>query len=108
MVKAVQAATGWPVTAEELLRIGERATNLAHVFNVREGFSRKDDTLPDRLFTPLENGPLAGVGISRPEFERAMADLYIAKGWNPETGAPTRKRLKTLDIEWAADLMKAA
>ncbi len=108
VVRAVQAATGWPVTVEELMRIGERATNLAHVFNVRQGFSRKDDTLPERLFTPLENGPLAGVGISREQFEQAMTDLYIAKGWNPETGAPTRERLKALDIEWAADLMEAA
>jgi aldehyde:ferredoxin oxidoreductase len=103
VLRAVRAATGWPVTVEELMRVGERATNLAHVFNVREGFSRRDDTLPDRLFTPLENGPLAGVGISREQFERAMTDLYIAKGWNPETGAPTRERLKALDIEWAAD-----
>ena len=38
----------------ELLRIGERATNLARLFNVREGFSGADDTLPERLFQPLE------------------------------------------------------
>jgi aldehyde:ferredoxin oxidoreductase len=108
VVSAVRAATGWDATVQELLRIGERATNLARAFNAREGFSRQDDTLPDRLFAPLENGPLQGVGISREEFERAMTDLYLAKGWDPETGMPTRERLKALDIEWAADLMEAA
>jgi len=104
-VEAVRAATGWDVSVEDLLRIGERATNLARVFNIREGFSRKDDTLPDRLFTPLENGALAGVVLPRAEFEQAMTELYVVKGWDPETTRPTRQRLAALGIEWAADLM---
>jgi len=104
-VNAVRAATGWDVSTNDLLRVGERATNLAHTFNMREGFSRKDDTLPERLFQPLENGALQGVAIPRKEFEDAMTELYIAKGWDPNTGKPTRERLRALDIEWAADLM---
>lgn len=97
-VQAVRAATGWDdFSTEELLRIGERATNLARIFNDREGFSRQDDCLPERLFTPLENGALKGVALSREEFERALSELYRIKGWNPETGAPTRERLRTLD-----------
>jgi aldehyde:ferredoxin oxidoreductase len=105
IVAAVRAATSWDVTVEELLRIGERATNLARVFNIREGFSRVDDTLPDRLFQPLEGGALAGVGMSREEFERTLTDLYEIKGWDPITSAPTRRRLQELGIEWAADLI---
>jgi aldehyde:ferredoxin oxidoreductase len=106
VVQAVRAATGWDdFTTEELLRVGERATNLAHTFNYREGFSRKDDTLPERLFTPLQAGALTGVALSRDEFERALTELYRVKGWNPETGAPMRERLRALDIEWAADVM---
>jgi aldehyde:ferredoxin oxidoreductase len=104
-VSAVHAATGWDVSVDDLMRIGERATNLARVFNIREGFSRKDDTLPDRLFTPLENGALAGVALPRAEFEQAMTELYLAKGWDPNTAQPTRERLASLSIEWAADLM---
>jgi aldehyde:ferredoxin oxidoreductase len=105
VVEVVRAATGWNLTVQDILRIGERATNLARAFNIREGFSRKDDTLPERLFQPLENGALAGVGIPRAEFERAMSELYAYKGWNPDTGAPTRERLRALDIEWVADLI---
>ena len=104
-VQAVRAATGWDVTVQDLLRVGERATNMAHVFNMREGFSRKDDALPERLFQPLENGALQGVALPRAEFEQAMTDLYNVKGWDPNTGRPTRERLAALDIEWAADLM---
>ncbi len=105
VVEAVRAASGWDFDKEELLRIGERATNLARVFNVREGFSRRDDTLPDRLFQPLESGALAGTGMSRDEFEATLTALYRAKGWDPETARPTRERLEALDIGWAADLM---
>ena len=108
VVAAVRAATGWEVTVDELLAVGERATNLARVFNAREGFSRADDRLPPRLFAPLENGPLAGTAIDRDAFERALTDLYLAKGWDPATGLPTRERLRRLDIEWSADLAGVA
>ena len=107
VVAAVRATTGWDVTVQDLLWVGERATNLARVFNIREGFSRKDDSLPDRLFQPLEGGALAGVGISREEFEQTLTDLYEIKGWDPVTSAPTRRRLQELGIEWAADLIGA-
>ncbi|PKO22030.1 MAG: aldehyde ferredoxin oxidoreductase [Chloroflexi bacterium HGW-Chloroflexi-1] len=108
VVGVVAAASGWDVTVDELLRIGERATNLARVFDVREGFSRKDDTLPERLFQPLETGPLAGVGISRDDFEAAMTALYEFKGWDPVTAAPTRARLEALGVGWAAEMIEAA
>lgn len=105
LVGAMSAATGWKVTIEEMQRIGERATNIARAFNVREGFTRKDDVLPERLFTALENGLLQGTAISKPDFERTMLQLYRAKGWDTENGAPTRTRLRELGIEWVADLI---
>jgi len=105
VLTAVTAASGWEISAEDLLRIGERATNLARLFNVREGFTRRDDTLPERLFQPLENGALAGVAIPREEFEQTMTALYQLKRWDPLTTVPTRERLAELGLEWAADLV---
>ena len=105
LVGALHAATGWDVSIAEILQIGERATNLARAFNVREGFTRKEDMLPERMFVPLENGALQGVAISKSDFERTMTQLYIRKGWNPETGVPTLARLRELKIEWVADLV---
>ncbi len=102
---AVQSATGWDISIADLLQIGERATNLARIFNVREGFSREDDTLPERLFMPLENGALNGIGISKTDFDLALTDLYRVKGWDPISAMPTRQRLADLSIEWAADLL---
>ena len=106
VLDSVNAASGWNVKIEDLLEIGERATNLARVFNAREGFSRKDDTLPERLFTPLENGVLEGEIFPRDEFESALTTLYRIKGWDPETGIPTREKLETLSLGWAADLLE--
>ena len=107
VVASINAATGWKITMEEALQIGERATNMARVFNVREGFTRKDDTLPDRLFEGLQNGPLQGIPIPRDEFEQALTVLYKLKGWSPETGRPTRERLETLSLGWAAEMLEA-
>jgi aldehyde:ferredoxin oxidoreductase len=102
VLTAVRAATGWDVTVEELLEVGERAVTMARVFNVREGFTRADDRLPDRLHAPLENGALAGTAIPRDDFEAAITRLYLLKGWDPATGAPTEGRLRALGLVWTA------
>jgi aldehyde:ferredoxin oxidoreductase len=106
VVNALRAATGWDVTLQEVLQMGERATNLARAFNVRAGFSRQEDSLPERLFQPLENGALTGAAISKDEFEKTMSALYRLKGWDPATTAPTRAKLRELGIEWVADLLE--
>lgn len=108
VLAAVKVVTGWDMTMEELLQIGERATNLARIFNVREGFTRKDDVLPERLFQPLENGALQGHAMPREEFERALTQLYQLKGWDPASGGPTRKKLEELSLGWAASKFEQA
>ena len=105
VVESVNAATDWELTLDELLLIGERATNMARVFNAREGFSRKDDVLPERLYQGLENGALKGESMPRGDFERALTVLYGLKGWDPETGNPTREKLEALSLGWAADML---
>lgn len=106
VVKIVNAATGWNFSLIDLLKIGERATNLARIFNLREGFTPQDDRLPERIFTPSETHALTGHGIEHGEFDRAMRDLYDLKDWNRETGIPSRQRLNELDIAWASDLLE--
>jgi aldehyde:ferredoxin oxidoreductase len=106
VVKIVNAATGWNLSLIDLLKIGERATNLARIFNLREGFTPQDDRLPERIFMPSEAGALTGLGIDHTEFDRAMRDLYVLKDWNWETGIPSLQRLNELDIAWALDLIE--
>jgi aldehyde:ferredoxin oxidoreductase len=61
-----RAGTGWKTSLRELLKRRERTVTMARVFNLREGFGRKDDTLPDRLFEPWESDPPAGQGDRPP------------------------------------------
>jgi aldehyde:ferredoxin oxidoreductase len=105
VIFSIEAATGWKISMEQALEIGERATNMARIFNLREGFSRVDDTLPERLFQGLENGALQGQAMSRPEFEQALTSLYQIKGWDPHSGIPTQERLEALSLGWASDLL---
>lgn len=96
----VQAITGWNISLWELLKAGERATTMARVFNVREGLTRRDDRLPQRLFEPLPSGPLKGATISRDEFEAALSTYYAQMGWDSDTGVPTRGKLLELNLGW--------
>jgi aldehyde:ferredoxin oxidoreductase len=105
VLESVNLVTGWDLTIDDLLEIGERATNMARVFNAREGFSRKDDVLPERLYQGLENGALQGEAMPREAFDQALTVLYGLKGWDLETGDPTRERLEALKLGWAADLL---
>jgi aldehyde:ferredoxin oxidoreductase len=107
VVGAVRAATGWDIGVDDLLETGERAVNLARMFNVREGIAGAQDHLPPRLHQPLENGPLEGASIPRDQFERAIGELYALKGWNAD-GVPTPERLRALSLEWTAGRPGAA
>lgn len=42
-------ATGIEFTKEDVWALGERLNNLTRMFNIREGFTRKDDTLPEPI-----------------------------------------------------------
>ena len=99
LVRATEAVTGWKVSSWELMKVGERRTNLMRIFNAREGFGAKDDTLPDRLFEPLIGGPTEGKSIDRIAFEKAKRDYYGMAGWDIETGNPTAGKLKELGLE---------
>ena len=68
-------------------------------FNIREGIGMETDTLPDRLFEPLESGVYRGVAIPRDEFEAAIRLYYQMRGWD-EQGCPTPGALYALDIGW--------
>lgn len=97
----VRAVTGWDVTIDELIQLGIRRINLMRTFNAREGFTRKEDALPEKFFAPLGGtGPTAGIAVGRDEFEKALDLYYEMHGWTAN-GVPTPGALKKSDIEWA-------
>ncbi len=107
-VEIINAVTGWNTTAIELSRVGERALNLARVFNMREGLTRADDTLAPRYFEPMVDGALKGSHWTVEELEACKTSYYTLAGWDPQTGIPTRVKLAELGIGWAAEELAKA
>jgi aldehyde:ferredoxin oxidoreductase len=93
----VTAATGFDYPrVSDLERVGERVSTLARLFNVREGFAREADTLPDRnLKQPMAAGPAAGQVV---ELDPMLDEYYRLMGWNAQ-GVPERDRLISLGLE---------
>jgi aldehyde:ferredoxin oxidoreductase len=101
MVKMIQAVTGWDVTMDELLAVGERRLNMMRAFNAREGISRDQDKLPEKFFLkPLEEGPTEGWKVDKTEFENALTEYYRQCGWDEKSGIPTRDTLTRLGLDW--------
>jgi aldehyde:ferredoxin oxidoreductase len=100
-VDLVKSVTGWDVTLDELMKLGERRINMLRLFNAREGFDRSDDNPPKKFFKPLQgSGPTAGTALVRSEFETALDQYYNLMGWNLDGLAPEAK-LAELGLEWA-------
>ena len=102
----MEAVTGLIFTPDEVQKVGERVNNLAKAFNIREGFTRADDTFPERLMTePLKEGGSKGQLISKEDLKTMLDEYYTDRGWNPETGVPTRAKLTDLGLGYVADLL---
>jgi aldehyde:ferredoxin oxidoreductase len=100
MAKLYNLVTGLEMTPEELNVAGERISTLAKLINVREGKSRKDDTLPWKVTNqPItDEGPAKGSVVTQEELDLLLDDYYQARGWNVE-GIPTKAKLKELGLE---------
>lgn len=100
LIDLYQLATGWDLTTKEFRKAGERIFNLARAYCVREGVSRADDRLPERLMTePLPGGPAEGM-VNDLEMLELMKDAYYDfRGWDRLTGVPTREKLQELGLE---------
>ena len=91
----LSAVTGWDLTTDELMTIGERIYNLERWIMTKYGFSAKDDTLPKRLLEePMPEGPSKGQVV---ELDKMLKEYYELRGW--VDGKPTPEKLKELGIE---------
>jgi aldehyde:ferredoxin oxidoreductase len=102
----VRAVTGWNTSAFELANVGERAATMCRAFNIREGFTEKDDWLPDRFFNPHNTGALSETSVDPKELRKAKHLYYEMMGWESSTGIPTRGTLERLNIGWVSDLIE--
>jgi aldehyde:ferredoxin oxidoreductase len=89
--KALTALTGKGFTEKTLMDCGERIVNLERCFNVREGFSRKDDELPERFLSePFESSVV--------ELDKMLSRYYKLRGWS-EDGIPKKETLERLGLQ---------
>ena len=96
LARALAAVTGVEYTAGGIHHIGERIWNLERMYNLREGFSRADDTLPPRLLKePVAGGPAKGWIV---HLEPMLVEYYRSRGWDTH-GVPTAATLKRLDLD---------
>ncbi len=69
------AVTGWPFTALELHTVARRVVNARKCLNEREGWTRREDTLPPRLLQANEPPP-GEPGLSRQRLEIMISAYY--------------------------------
>ncbi len=93
--KAIEQSIGLKLEAAELLKAGERIVNLQRAFNIRLGLSSQDDTLPPRVLTSVEGGPIEG---RIPNFHQQLEEYYCLRKWEKD-GRPSKEKLLELGLE---------
>jgi aldehyde:ferredoxin oxidoreductase len=97
--KLIALSTGLVLTSKELKTIGERIYTLERTMLVKDGMTRKEDTLPKRYFDePIPEGPAQGEVILREAFDKMLDEYYRLHGWD-ENGVPKKISLKRLGLD---------
>lgn len=95
MAELFSSATGIEHSADDLLIAGERITNLERLFNLREGLTRADDTLPRRFLK--EALPDSKGNLHTVDLDRMLDEYYAARSWDSD-GKPLDETLKQLEL----------
>jgi len=95
IAKLINATTGWNYDYDDVDLIGIRAHTIKKAFNIREGWTEKDDELPWRWKNEaMHYGPGAGVFVTDEELEYMKKLYYEAKGWTPDGMIPKELLIK--------------
>ena len=94
--RTLTAVTGIQYATGDMIKVGERVWNLERLYNLREGFTSKDDTLPARLLNePAPDGSAKGWVV---HLEPMLKEYYRARGWDAY-GVPTPRKLAELELK---------
>jgi aldehyde:ferredoxin oxidoreductase len=96
VLEMIKITTGMDLSMDEVVAIADRVMNVERAFNLREGFRRRDDTLPERLLTePVADGPSAGMRLTRQDLDFMLDEYYMHRGWDLHS-IPLSERLQAL------------
>jgi aldehyde:ferredoxin oxidoreductase len=100
LAEIYSSMTGWEVSGEDLMTVGERVLNLQRMFNVREGVARADDQLPARVLQqPAFGFYEKEAQCATQNFDDMLDEYYNARKWDKQTGKPSEEILKELGLE---------
>jgi aldehyde:ferredoxin oxidoreductase len=103
MAELYTLVTGIEMPSQRLQKAGERIYNLEKAYNVREGWTRRDDYPPPRIMKdPIPNGVAKGSVVTEKEFEMMLNAYFEAREWNDE-GLPRKEKLIELGLEDMAE-----
>lgn len=92
--KALELATGMTMNLGAYLEVGERGYNLERLFNLREGITKAQDSLPKRFtHVPL----VSGKNNTKVPLKKMLPKYYKLRGWDKD-GIPTDKTLRRLKL----------
>jgi aldehyde:ferredoxin oxidoreductase len=95
----LERVAGWDVTGDELRETARRIVTAKKLYNIREGWTRAEDTLPSRFTSErLASGVSAGATLPREQLDQMIAAYYAARGWNPDGTVP-EQRIADLSLE---------
>jgi len=95
IAELINATTGWDFDYDAVDLIGERAHTIKKAFNIREGWTQKDDHLPWRWqHEVMKEGPSANSLVTEDELAQLKAMYYEAKGWTEEGLIPKKKLIE--------------
>lgn len=96
--RLLNAACGTNYTEEGLKMFGKRIWTMTRLFNLREGFTRKDDSMPPRIhLDPLPEGNPKGKVVTEQDFEKMLTEYYRLWGWDDQ-GRPTKATIEELGL----------
>jgi aldehyde:ferredoxin oxidoreductase len=94
----LSTVTGWDVDGKELEATAKRIVIAKRAFNVREGWARADDGLPDRfLEESLEVGSGRAATLTRERLDDMIEEYYETRGLDAD-GLPTREQMEDLRL----------
>ena len=93
----VNHLTGLNLSKKEMMKIGERNYNLIKLLSIREGVTRENDGLHQRLEELLKERGSKGQSIPKKELQQKINQYYELRGWNEE--GSINEKLKELNIE---------
>ncbi len=98
MARMLQHVTGMQWRADDLQRVAGRIATARRWFNVRQGATAGEDTLPERFFVESIRVGSRAVRIDRSAFRRSVEAYYEWRGWGPD-GVPRLEQVEDLRIE---------